>query len=249
MKSTKALSTLALLPMLGMALQGCGGKPSASQSTGASPQDPAEQSRVTNMHMHFDDINAILLALISGNLVSARTLATKVRHGFSGEQPVGWKPFIERTIASAEILEVTDDLAIAAGIAATMAGTCGDCHVAENAAVINQTAMPPPHEEDPFSDFMTQHRWGADRMWEGIIGPSDEAWRAGAKALATTDLSADDVGEHLIMTPEIEALLVQVRRDSAAAPTTEGAENRQKLYGSFLAGCASCHRDMMNQRD
>lgn len=215
----------------------------------AETEESQEQSRVTDMHLHFDDVNAIQLALISGNLVRTRELAKKVRIGFSGEAPHGWAPFIERSVASAEMLEVTTDLGMAARLAGTMAGTCGDCHRAQNVMVVDHVAVAPPRDEDRFSDFMIQHRWAADRMWEGLIGPSDAAWLAGAEALQATELTASDVGERLVLTPEIETLLAQIRKDANAAATTHGAAARQELYGSFLAGCASCHRDMMNQRD
>ncbi len=256
----KCVRSLALLAPV---LLGCSGAAS-SNTTSSSPspivpteelnpsaetEESQEQSRVTDMHLHFDDVNAIQLALISGNLVRTRELAKKVRIGFSGEAPHGWAPFIERSVASAEMLEVTTDLGMAARLAGTMAGTCGDCHRAQDVMVVDHEAVAPPRDEDRFSDFMIQHRWAADRMWEGLIGPSDAAWIAGAEALKTTELSADDVGERLVLTPEIEILLAQIRSDATAAASINGAAARQALYGSFLAGCASCHRDMMNQRD
>lgn len=225
---------------------GCGGGPKTAKQV--SPEQ-TDVSKVTNMHQHYDDINAIQLAIISGNLVSVRDLAAKARAGFLGEQPVGWAPFIERSLASMEMLEVTEDLPMAARLAGTMAGTCGDCHRDQGIEVVDHEAVAPPREDDPFSDFMIQHRWAADRMWEGIIGPSDSAWQAGAQALATTSLTKEDVGIRLELTQEIETILLQIREDAAAASSTEGAKERQELYGRFLAGCASCHRDMMNQRD
>ncbi len=236
-----------------LALSSCGGGQSsertATSAAGGTTSTEIEQGRVTDMHLHFNDINAIQLAIISGNLVTARDLAKKVRAGFKGEPPQGWAPYVERSVASAEILEVTSDLSMAARIASTMAGTCGDCHRDQGIVVIDHVAVAPPHDEDRFSNFMVQHRWAADRMWEGLIGPSNEAWLAGAKVLATTELTEDDVGERLVLTEEISQLLAQVKSDATKAGTVTGANERQELYGSFLAGCASCHRDMMNQRD
>ncbi len=238
----------AYLAALGiLAAIGCGGGRSKPVTT--STTNSEEAGRVTNMHQHFHDVGEIQLALISGNLVSTRELAKQVRAGFQGPQPQGWAPFIERSVASAEMLEVTDDLNMAARLAATLANTCGDCHRAHELTVVEHVAAPPPREEDRFSDFMVQHRWAADRMWEGLIAPSDEAWLAGASVLATTELTPEDVGERLVLTPEIETILRQIRSDASSAGSATSAEERQELYGSFLAGCASCHRDMMNQRD
>lgn len=229
----------------------CGGssQPVSEPSPEPTGVDSEEQSKVTNMHLHFADINAIHLALISGNLISAREMAKKVRAGFAGPQPKGWEPFIKRTVASAEMLEVTDDLGMAARLASTMANTCGDCHRAQGIEVVEHVAVPPPREEDKFSDFMIRHQWASDRLWEGMIGPSEAAWNAGSAALGDIDFTLADLEGHLLATPEIEALLAQLRSDAAAANKTKGNQNRQELYGSFLSGCAGCHLQMMNQRD
>jgi cytochrome c553 len=231
-----------------MATLSCGGSPTPAPTPPVSDQ-PGTESQVTDMHLHFEDINSIQLALISGNLVLARSLAKQVRASFAGAAPEGWAPFVERSVASAEMLEVTDDLNMAARLAGAMAGTCGDCHRDQGVVVVDHEAVAPPVVEDKFQNFMVQHRWAADRMWEVIIGPNDAAWNAGAAALEATELTAEDIGKQLIVTPEIEGWLAQVRKDGAAAKTTQGAQERQELYGSFLAGCASCHSEMMNQRD
>lgn len=238
------------------ALHACGGAQPSSDSalpTNAGSEQgsttPATTTTITDMHGHFEEINAIQSALIAGNLVSTRELAKKIRLGFAGPAPEGWAPFIERSVASAEMLEVVDDLSMAARLAGTMANTCGDCHRAQNIVVVEHVAVPPPKEEDRLSNFMTQHRWAADRMWEGLIGPSNEAWNAGALALQDTELTPKDVEEVLILTPAIESLLVQVREDAVAAQSTTDPEERQVLYGRFLAACASCHQNMKDQLD
>jgi cytochrome c553 len=246
-----------VLPLLpAISLVACGGGQAVTEpvpTEARTDETPAtgepEATALTDMHGHFEDINAIQLALISCSLLSARAMAKKVRLGFSGAAPPGWEPFIERSVASAEMLEVTDDLGMAARLASAMAATCGDCHRSQDLVVIRHVAVAPPKEDDRLSNFMTQHRWAADRMWEGIIGPSDEAWQAGAQALQTTELTKEDIGERIVVTPEIEAMLAQIQTDAAAAITTEGSEERQKLYGRFLSGCASCHRDLKNQLD
>jgi cytochrome c553 len=244
------------LSLAAISIIACGsGQTVTAPAPSEAPQDetkaPAtpEATALTDMHGHFEDINAIQLALISGNLISARALAKNVRLGFAGPSPEGWEPFIARSVASAEMLEVTDDLEMAARLASIMASTCGDCHRAQDLVVISHVAIAPPKEEDRLTNFMTQHRWAADRMWEGIIGPSDEAWQAGARALQNTELTKEDIDQRIVVTPYIEEMLVQIRIDAAAASSTEDSEERQKLYGRFLSGCASCHRDMKNQLD
>ncbi len=242
------MRTIRYLAIL-VVLSGCGGNAVKEQQVTPKITNTEKPALASDMHRHFDDINAIQLALISGNLTQVRVLAQRIRVGFSGPVPSGWEPFIERSVVSAEMLSVVDDLGMAARVASLMAGTCGDCHRNQNVVVVKHEAISPPHESDRFSDFMIQHRWAADRMWEGLIGPSDAAWLAGTQVLSTTPLTAEDLGERLILNPAIEGLLVQIRKDGEAASRALDAKGRQELYGSFLAGCAGCHQQMMNQRD
>lgn len=229
-----------------LAASTCGGTQSTSTSSNSGPQGEA---RVTDMHSHFDDINEIQLSLISGNLLQANNKAKAVRSSFSGSSPDNWAPFIERILKAAESLEGAVDLQDAAQDAATMAATCGSCHKSQGVLVVQHQAVPPPVEDDRFSNFMVQHRWATDRLWEGLIGPSDDAWRAGVKVLAITELSIEDVDERLIVTPEIVATLNQLRSDAAVAGDANSPEEREKLYGSLLGSCAGCHLNMQNQYD
>lgn len=229
-----------------LAASACGG----TQTTASSSEtEPKVEEQITNMHSHFDDINKIQLSLISGNLLEAQNKANAVSRSFSGQSPANWSPFINRILKAAESIKGADTLKVAAREAATMAATCGSCHQSQGVIVVNHQAVPPPNEEDRFSNFMVQHRWATDRLWEGLIGPSDEAWKAGAKVLATTELNTEDVDERLIVTEEIVELIARMRSDAAQAGDTNTLEAREQLYGSFLSSCAGCHLNMQNQRD
>jgi cytochrome c553 len=212
--------------------------------------EPVE-AKATDMHRHFDDVTAIQQALISGDLLLAQSLAKQTRAGFAGPAPEKWGPFIERTVASAEMMEAAKDLDMAARVAATMAGTCGDCHsnLGIHATGVHVEPAPTAEGNNSFSSYMRRHRWAADRMWDGLIGPSDAAWNAGVQVLISTPLKAEDVSNQMVVTPEIEALLKQVEESSTTAQVAQTPEQWRELYGGLLAGCASCHRLMISQHD
>ncbi len=158
--------------------------------------------------------------------------------------PAGWKPFVERTIASAEMMEASDNIEMAAHIAGTMAGTCGACHEEQGLEVLQEDGTSPSED-----DFMRRHRWASEQLWNGIIGPSDSAWQAGAAVLRDSKFTAAEVEDYIVTTPEIEELIAKMQASSEEAQSTVKPEERQRLYGNLLAGCALCHSKMLQEHD
>ena len=82
---------------------------------------------------------------------------------------------------------------------------------------------------------MVRHLWAADRMWEGLVGPSDDAWLAGSSALAgSLSLPSGNVRGP-------EELLRQVGALAGEAETATGQEARAEIYGRLLGTCSQCH--------
>ncbi len=115
---------------------------------------------------------------------------------------------------------------------------CGACHSAAETDTVHVATTP---EGSGDLSTMTNHRWAAERLLQGVIGPSDEAWNEGAAVLGRADvfdLAPDDTtvaGQSLL---EREAALRQM--GNVAARTT-GARPRAAVYGQVLATCAACH--------
>jgi len=86
---------------------------------------------------------------------------------------------------------------------------------------------------------MYRHMWAADRLWEGLTGPSDEAWRAGAQALVRAPEQAPRTQPPL--PPRFVSALRQVRELGQRALEADSLADRANVYGVFLASCASCH--------
>ncbi len=82
---------------------------------------------------------------------------------------------------AAQLALAAVDLKAAAVAVADMAQACGGCHLALSGP--NFSGSSPAGEESSVVADMERHRWAADRMWEGLVGPSETAWLAGAATL------------------------------------------------------------------
>src|SRR5262245_53079650 len=83
--------------------------------------------------------------------------------------------------------ESNGGMAIALALANT-AAVCGQCHAAAGSGPSFPEADDADAElglSDTLGDRMERHAWAANRMWEGLIAPSDSAWRAGSAELAS----------------------------------------------------------------
>lgn len=130
--------------------------------------------------------------------------------------------------AAARLAEATDIGAASQALGA-LARTCGDCH-----ATLGGPAAPigeaPEAEDGGVTLRMKRHRWAEARLWDGLVVPSDRAWRAGAHALADAPLvPAADVLAQSVHALGRKAIVVGARVDRGA------------VYGELMATCASCH--------
>jgi hypothetical protein len=88
---------------------------------------------------------------------------------------------------------------------------------------------------------MIRHRWAADRLWEGLIGPSDTAWTAGASALIDAPLYTDALTRDVEQYEPVTALTWTVHDIGARALMESDLTARAALYGQLLGTCAHCH--------
>lgn len=171
------------------------------------------------------------LAIVHGRLTDARDLG-------------GWiaanaEPRTDALIAAARRIEVARDVPAAAAMIGDLAYACAACH--EQRGVRPTFRFPPAPDAWPdIAVQMHRHQWAAARLWEGVTGPDDVAWSAGASVLTTTaiDLGATThakPNEDVVELAEIMQVLA-----TRALDTHEPAP-RARLYANMLETCASCH--------
>ena len=137
--------------------------------------------------------------------------------------------------------EITaSDIEEAAAATAAIAVDCGNCHRATGVEPDFVEAGDPAEWADTAS-HMQRHQWAADRLWEGLIGPSDGSWSRGIRMLAEEPLLGTVTGWDDADSEEGDYLARQVHelgRDAASALTPDA---RITVYQKMLATCATCH--------
>ena len=86
---------------------------------------------------------------------------------------------------------------------------------------------------------MAGHHWAAARLWEGLIGPSDASWTAGAEMMARAPLTivAEDPDRPGSIGDDVARMRLLARR----ALDSKGLEARAQLYSEVLTTCTHCH--------
>jgi mono/diheme cytochrome c family protein len=216
----------------------------------AEESEETQSAFVEHMHGHLDQISEIKEAVIAGNLADTREPATWLA---THEAPQGlvkaWLPYVEEMRRYAARVAEATDLVGAASAVSEIARTCGDCHRASGLSIAFGFDERPPEELQSLMTQMQRHLWAADRMWEGLIGPSDLAWNRGAAILSEVHLATTDIAgssaegasaaENQI---QISDLLRRARGMGEQGGLATSVELRSGLYGEFLSLCATCHK-------
>ena len=131
------------------------------------------------------------------------------------------------------------DLPSAGVLAAQLGRACSRCHEAQT-AVVTFAWEPAPDDAPALVTQMKRHQWAAARLWEGLVGPSDELWRQGATALSTMRLDTVAASGGTSR-GDVPALAARVRELAIRATTLTEQDGRASLYGELLSTCAGCH--------
>lgn len=220
--------------------------PSAGSGSAAPPVEPAPakappDAPTLKEHMseHFAAVSELQRAIARGHLDEAKTHARWLV-GHDEKLLAEWQPFVDEMRAAAKDVANAPDLPTAGGLAARLGRACSRCHEARS-AVVTFVWAPVPDEAPSLQVQMKRHQWAAARLWEGLVGPSDELWTQGTSVLATAKL---DTFAAAGATPrgDVAALAAKVRDLAKRATTMTDQDTRQKLYGELLSTCAGCHQ-------
>jgi cytochrome c553 len=171
-----------------------------------------------------------------------RALGALADYKYEHVAPGSWQPWIAKLQAAARPGAGAETLEEAARATASTAAVCGECHMASANGphfTADYAADGDGGLSNTLSDRMERHVWAANRMWEGLIAPSDVAWRAGSNELASLPLKAPK--EKPPLAPGFVRELRQLRElGDRARGATEPAE-RVQIYARLLTSCAQCH--------
>ena len=203
------------------------------------PAPPASSRIGEVMSDHFMITSWSRDAVIAGDVELLRRPLTLLAEYKYDELPAGgWVPWLAQLQSAARLTANAATIEAAAMGVATMARVCGECHTAMNGGPLIP-APPDPMERlaaDTVPERMGRHMWASTLLWEGLTGPSDVVWKAGAAALidAPEQLDADLPQSFDRQLRDVKAL----GRDASEASTLA---ERADVYGLLIATCADCH--------
>ncbi|MCB9759940.1 MAG: hypothetical protein H6739_08920 [Alphaproteobacteria bacterium] len=235
--------------LLLLSLFSCGPKTADVPPPAGLPTPDAEGSVPDlRIHMteHFAHLDAARWGFVMGDqAMAARELDWIFSHNNAEDLPEGWHERVADMRRAASAARDAEDLqGTAAGIAA-LGASCGSCHAWAGAEVVLPEGPPPPWGEPGLQGHMARHRWAVDRLWQGLLGPSDDAWAAGLVGLQEMPLGTSDLaGDAEELAHESQALADRVHELSEAGGQAADLDARAKVYGELLEVCADCHKQV-----
>lgn len=202
----------------------------------------ATESFADHMHGHLDQISAVKAAVIAGDLEASRAPAAWLaEHEEPAGMPAAWATYVNDMRVQAKIAATATNLETVAMAVSEIARRCGNCHEATGFAVAFGYDQRPPEDVQNLMTQMQRHLWAADRMWDGLIGPSDKAWTWGTEMLTEVNLTSEQITNDPERTAQVDVLVEQIRAVGGDGGGTPAGEARSRIYGTFLSLCADCH--------
>ena len=203
-----------------------------------------ETEVATHMHEHLARITTIKSLIIMGNLDGVREPAIWLAdHEAVSGLPEDFEPYVGLMRQYAREVNNALDLKSAAIAVSGMARTCSNCHLANEVEIEFGYDQMPAEWSDTVS-HMQRHQWAADRLWDGLIAPSDTAWDRGMNMLVDVPLHPDDVTDENsadVDTAALDRIARRIHKLAGLGTIATTPTARSELYGEMLGLCADCH--------
>jgi len=192
-----------------------------------------------HMHQRFTAARRLELAVVHGDLEGAHADAGELAGTDEPEALASWQPYVASIRDAARQIEVAPSVVGAARLTATLGRRCARCHEATRARIVFP-AEPAPAADPKLVVQMVGHQWAAEQLWQGLIGPSDARWRAGARSLAGAPL--DIVAQAVTPSSELDIDdVARIRLYARRAEAVGAQDARADLFGAMLGTCTHCH--------
>jgi cytochrome c553 len=203
-----------------------------------------KSEEATAMHKRFLAVNSIRDAVITGDLAVAKQLAEKLANNKELLSVFAdWGLHTKDMQKEIEQVAASTDLRSASAHTAAAARTCGRCHEALGVATLDEKSGQPPSESDDIGGIMRRHQWAINRMWVGLIAPSNSSWMAGAKELTEIAYQAQNQPEAK-SNKELPSLLSEIEKLAVAAAKAVTNPEKTQVFGQLLTTCSGCHQKM-----
>lgn len=197
-----------------------------------------------HMRYHHDAMLKIQSAVIAGLLLDTRQPARWImEHQPPAGLAAGTEGYVDAMRMAARDMLNAQDIVSAARATSRIGLACGNCHVTNNVSVEFEAVELPPGAGNATA-HMQRHQWAADRILEGLVGPSSVSWSRGADLLSEAPLNLEALGAEA----GDDALLGKVRRIHQLAVNAKAVSEpieRAGIYAELLANCAACHTNCL----
>ena len=156
--------------------------------------------------------------------------------------PAAGSEFVDAVHTAAQAVIAADSLEAAAEATSQMGLACGSCHTASGVTVEFDAVDRPPDKEKA-KPHMQRHQWAADRMWEGLIGPSGVAFSRGANLLFESPVKPEVLAKHGGGDAAV-GMSRRIHQLAANATTVSDPEGQAEIYAEFIANCGACHAEL-----
>lgn len=235
--NVRGITALAVTLSAGL-LPACGSAPSRDGG------DPSLES--AHMSRHSVEATELEAALVDGDLERAKLPAAWLS-GHEGMNGLGPETdvFVTQMREAAGGIFASTSLESAAVEMGRMGMACGACHLATGTELTFEWEDYAPSSME-LQPHMARHAWAVDRLWEGLSGPSDEAWKMGARVLSGDPLDREHTTAEAGRRYRAEAW-DQLVHSLAAEAEDAGPAEKGEFYSQVLSACNACHALVRSQ--
>jgi hypothetical protein len=211
---------------------------SAAATTAAAPvaagePAPDAQRRVPRSYLltHYADSVGMRRALINGKLDDFRAAAAALAKA-EGTPPPRAEYRMQVDAVRVAARSAREALSIGAGAVALgkLGAACASCHLKFGGP---DSPVAPQQLSEHTDPSMVAHAAATDRLWEGLIFPSDSSWASGMDGLLDAPKLDSDVAD--------VAAAARHLRELAGKGKSAGVEQRAAIFASVLTTCTGCH--------
>lgn len=128
----------------------------------------------------------------------------------------------------------------AARASAEIGRTCGECHVANDAGLGDRFVVGEAPAGGSAGRHMAGLAWVSRLLWDGLVGPSEETWSAGARALAEAGTLPEGLASS-VPVRDVDLASERLRRLASEAAAARETPDRVRVLAQIWATCANCH--------
>lgn len=205
-------------------------QPAASPET---PPRPIQRTPTTRTYMltHYADTVGMRRALVAGQLAEFQSAAKAVADDeWTPKLRGDYRPYVDAVRATARSAQAASSSIGGAAKLGKLGEACASCHLKFGGP---GSPVAPEQLNEATDPSMLAHAIATDRLWEGLILPSDLSWSSGMQGLMQAPGVDSDVAD--------VAAAARHLRDLARKGVKAEVAQRGQLFGDVLVTCAGCH--------